>query len=370
MCSVVVMLSACSMGFLLKISLFPLLTLSLALCQGPVVRGLAAIGPAASWTNGWPHRAQNKAVHGCLRRKTCFALLILFKVSGPHGRPLSWNYSLSWPLARNCRRKTVSRSKCLRRSLAPSCGWTPPRCFSDEICRSSHVIVIFERKGNDKVKSATLPRKENSTVNRPLYPLHQPTTYLSPVPHLHNSSHYNKTGLLPTEQTMSLPLPPPRLYNPQTDTHLLPQLAQIQADCILQDNQLATFIPPLDIRTMTRFWTHNASASTVGVEPTMQDRRGCEIVLQMASSTGDGEDVVAGYVMLSYPWSQTGPFRAEVLKLMVSPRFRRRGVARRVMGVLEEVARAKGRMLLVSSFTPKDLLCVDFVWLSCARDRV
>ena len=63
---------------------------------------------------------------------------------------------------------------------------------------------------------------------------------------------------------------------------------------------------------------------------------------------GEGE-VVAGYVVLSMAWSQTGPFRAEVLKLMVHPNFRRRGVARRVMGMLEGVAKEKGRGMLVSN---------------------
>jgi ribosomal protein S18 acetylase RimI-like enzyme len=48
------------------------------------------------------------------------------------------------------------------------------------------------------------------------------------------------------------------------------------------------------------------------------------------------------------PVTETGPFRGEVNKLMVSPRHRRRGIARRVMGLLEEVARERGRHLLVS----------------------
>lgn len=161
-------------------------------------------------------------------------------------------------------------------------------------------------------------------------------------------------------------LPPPRLYDPLRDNYLLPQLAQIQADCILHDAQLATFLPPLDMKAMTMFWRQ--SAESAGVTPRLERPRGCEIVLQMAPASagdeqgegadggvemkGDGVgdrkgDVVAGYVMLSTSWSQTGPFRGEVLKLMVSPRFRRMGVARRVMEMLEDVARERGRGLLV-----------------------
>lgn len=67
-----------------------------------------------------------------------------------------------------------------------------------------------------------------------------------------------------------------------------------------------------------------------------------QFIIQMAT-----DDEVAGYVFLAMPWSQTGPFRGIVEKLMVSPKHRRKGVARRVMGKLEEVARQENRELLV-----------------------
>ena len=49
-------------------------------------------------------------------------------------------------------------------------------------------------------------------------------------------------------------LPPPRLFNPRADEHLLPHLAQIQADCITHDKQLATFLPPLSHVRMLDYW--------------------------------------------------------------------------------------------------------------------
>ena len=73
------------------------------------------------------------------------------------------------------------------------------------------------------------------------------------------------------------------------------------------------------------------------------------IILQFADET---EVEVAGYVCLQMPVTETGPFRGEVVKLMVSLRYRRRGVARRVMAYLEDVARESGRELLVS-FVPE-----------------
>lgn len=139
---------------------------------------------------------------------------------------------------------------------------------------------------------------------------------------------------------MTTPLPPPRLYNPKTDTHHLPTLAQIHADCITHDNQLATFLPPLNAAKMHSYW-RDISGEV--------ERDVTAIILQFAPvKPGEEEGEVAGYVCLMMPQSETGPFRGMVNKLMVSPRFRRLGIARRVMGMLEEVARERRRELLVS----------------------
>ena len=70
------------------------------------------------------------------------------------------------------------------------------------------------------------------------------------------------------------------------------------------------------------------------------------MVLQFAR---EDEAEVAGYVCLMMPATETGPFRGEVNKLMVSPKHRRKGVARRVMQGLERVARERGRDMLVRS---------------------
>lgn len=66
--------------------------------------------------------------------------------------------------------------------------------------------------------------------------------------------------------------------------------------------------------------------------------------------TPDG--VLAGYVMLNLTGKgyETGPHRGEVEKLLVHPNFRRMGVAKRVMGLLEEAAREEGTWLLVRIF--------------------
>lgn len=58
---------------------------------------------------------------------------------------------------------------------------------------------------------------------------------------------------------------------------------------------------------------------------------------------------VTGVVMLRKPEAETGPFRGMVEKLLVSPDWRRKGVGRALMKGLEDVARERGKTLLVCS---------------------
>lgn len=129
-------------------------------------------------------------------------------------------------------------------------------------------------------------------------------------------------------------LPRPRLYDPKKDKPLLDQVVQIHADCISHDKQLATFLD-LDHGPMLAYWTDIHS----DVE---EDR-----TAMFLHFSDDSETELAGYVCLLMPVSQTGPFRSEVAKLMVSTRHRRKGVARRLMGALESYAKERERYLIV-----------------------
>ena len=134
-------------------------------------------------------------------------------------------------------------------------------------------------------------------------------------------------------------LPAPRLFSPENDQHLFVEFAQIHADCITHDHQLASFLPPLNHNRMVDYWTRHAERVEQGE---------VAIIVQFAADEdGKAEVEVAGYVCLLMPETETGPFRGIVEKLMVSPRHRRKGVARRVVEKLEAVAREKRRELLV-----------------------
>jgi GNAT superfamily N-acetyltransferase len=130
-------------------------------------------------------------------------------------------------------------------------------------------------------------------------------------------------------------LPPPRLYNPSTDQHLLSQIAHLHASCITTDHTLATFLPPLSHAKILASWTSWSEQVVTGHRV---------IVLQMTAD----ESELAGVVSLFMPETETGRHRSEVGRLLVSTRFRKRGIARVLMGVLEDVARSRGRWMVVS----------------------
>jgi GNAT superfamily N-acetyltransferase len=137
---------------------------------------------------------------------------------------------------------------------------------------------------------------------------------------------------------MSSTLPPPRLYIPSTDHTLLDSIARLHAACIITDHTLATFLPPLSHNKILASWKVWSEQVTAGTRV---------IVLQL-SGEDEKESVVVGVASLFMPESETGRHRSEVGRLLVSPEFRKRGLGRRLMGVLEEVARERDRWMVVS----------------------
>ncbi|KAK3650035.1 hypothetical protein LTR56_006622 [Elasticomyces elasticus] len=139
-------------------------------------------------------------------------------------------------------------------------------------------------------------------------------------------------------------LPPPVVYDPSQHQPVLHQMTQMHADCVIQDGTLATFLPDvstgeMDIPKILKHWQ---SLST-------EVERGSRVIILQFIDEAESE--LMGFVSLSMPFSETGPFRGGVEKLLVSPQHRKNGVARRVMGKLEEVGVEKGRTVLVLDTT-------------------
>jgi len=135
------------------------------------------------------------------------------------------------------------------------------------------------------------------------------------------------------------------VFNPQTQRPMLPQLVNLHAACIEQDNTIATFLPPLDHGRMLEWWSQRADEVAQGTR---------DIIMCYVQSDESQSPVLGGFVTLAKPPSETGPFRATVEKLLVSPAHRRLGIAKLVMEKVEALAAEKGRTMIVRF----DGLCV------------
>lgn len=93
-----------------------------------------------------------------------------------------------------------------------------------------------------------------------------------------------------------------------------------------------SFVLPFSMDDARVFWTDQVSPAV---------RSGKRRVL-MARCGGE----IVGTVQLNLDTPPNQQHRAEVLKLLVHPHARRRGIARALMTQIEEIARAEGRTLL------------------------
>lgn len=133
---------------------------------------------------------------------------------------------------------------------------------------------------------------------------------------------------------------PSIVFDPKIHTHLIPSIAAVHAACITQaPYTIATFLPPLDLNKMTTWWADLVKEVVAGKR---------FIIIQIGSNPETGKEEVAGVVSLDMPMSETGPFRSFVEKLLVLPTYRNKGIAKRMMGLIEEVAVKAGRPLIVS----------------------
>ncbi|KAK1965693.1 hypothetical protein LY78DRAFT_658044 [Colletotrichum sublineola] len=139
------------------------------------------------------------------------------------------------------------------------------------------------------------------------------------------------------------------IFSPADHGHLIPYLAALHAACISSDRTLATFLPPLSHEKLLGWWKDRIAEVTAGTR--------IMLILLDESEPGSkpkGTELM-GVVMLLMPYSETGPFRGFVEKLLISPKFRRRGGARMLMSALEGEAVQRGRTLLVR--TGKAAVC-------------
>ena len=127
-----------------------------------------------------------------------------------------------------------------------------------------------------------------------------------------------------------------RRLGPADAEAAVPALAALLVDCV-EGGASVGFMAPLTVERAARFWRGVAE----GV------RRGERALLVAESDDDEGGRSVVGTVQLVLATPENQPHRADVAKMLVHRSARRRGVARRLMHAVEEVARDQGRTLLV-----------------------
>jgi len=108
-------------------------------------------------------------------------------------------------------------------------------------------------------------------------------------------------------------------------------LADVLHDCLLHGASVG-FVPPFDVSESRRYWLSVAR----------QVDAGARTVFVASDDVG-----VCGTVQLALAMPANGAHRAEINKMLVHTRARRRGIALRLMSAAEERARELGRSLLV-----------------------
>lgn len=122
-----------------------------------------------------------------------------------------------------------------------------------------------------------------------------------------------------------------RVLTPDEAGAAVPGLTDVLLDCV-EGGASVSFMAPLDRATAEAFWRSVAA----GVE------RGERILL--AAEDGDG---VLGTVQLVVAQPPNQPHRADLSKMLVHRRARRRGVGAALMLAAEDAGRAAGKTLLV-----------------------
>lgn len=155
------------------------------------------------------------------------------------------------------------------------------------------------------------------------------------------------------------------VFNSQEHAHLTPYLAGIHGECITSDKMIGSFMSPLSIEKMLKWWKDRIAEVTSGT-------RVIVMLLCSADTTAKIEAKhLVGSVMLSIPHSETSPFRGAIESLLVSSKYRGQGGASTLLQAVEEQANIKGKTLVVrkspvflsaSTCSTNAYLCCSHSW--------
>lgn len=140
------------------------------------------------------------------------------------------------------------------------------------------------------------------------------------------------------------PPPPPIVYDPAKHQHILSQIVDIHHDCVIHDGMPLSILDVSNRSKLDNYWLQKHAEVEDGKRV---------IVLQFVVDASGNEEL-AGLGGLHVPGEETGPFRSWIEKLMVSPRHRRKGFARRLMEKLEEAAKEQDAGMIVGKSSNRE----------------
>jgi GNAT superfamily N-acetyltransferase len=124
-----------------------------------------------------------------------------------------------------------------------------------------------------------------------------------------------------------------RILSPREAKERIGSLSAVLIDCV-EGGASVGFMAPLSQERANAFWKGVAEGVTAG-----------ERILLAARDGSDGQIVGTVQVVLRQPENQ--PHRADIAKMLVHRRARKRGVGAALMRAAEEAARAAGKTVLV-----------------------
>ena len=116
----------------------------------------------------------------------------------------------------------------------------------------------------------------------------------------------------------------------------VPGLADVLIDCV-HGGASVSFMQPLSHDKAIRFW-HSVAQGVIHGERAL-----------LIAEDADGSIIGTVQLVMAQPENQ--PHRAEVAKMLVHRRARRRGIAQQLMTAVERVARDEGKTVLVLDTT-------------------
>lgn len=129
-----------------------------------------------------------------------------------------------------------------------------------------------------------------------------------------------------TEPTISI-----RRLSPAEAHALVPSLASVLIDCV-EGGASVSFMAPLSTDRAQAFWRGVAEGVEAG---------------ERALLVAEDADGVVGTVQVILAQPENQPHRADIAKMLVHRRARRRGVGARLMQAAEQAAQQAGKTLLV-----------------------